>query len=63
MGKWDQNEPLEAILLIIFPFSAYMGTLQKNQSIEFRLNVILYSLLSANDKNMCHSKSDNLEIR
>ena len=58
-----QNEPMEPIFIAIFPFSAYMGTLQKIQSIECRLNVILYSLLSASDKNMCHLKSDYLEIQ
>ena len=45
-----------------FPFSAYMGKLQKNQSIELWLNVIFYSLLSAIDKNIRHLKSDYLEI-
>ena len=60
--KWAQNEPMEPIFIAIFPFSAYMGTLQESQSIECRLNVIFYSLLSASDKNMCHLKSDHLEI-
>ena len=59
---WAQNEPIEPIFLTFFPFSAYMGTLQKIQSIECRLNVIFYSLLSVSDKNMCHLKSDYLEI-
>ena len=54
---------MEPIFIVIFPFLAYMGTLQKIQSIECRLNVILYSLLSASDKNMCHLKSDYLEIQ
>ena len=45
-----------------FPFSAYMGELQKIQSIEWGLSIIFYSLLSANDKNICHLKSDYLEI-
>ena len=53
---------MEPMLLAIFPFSAYMETLQKIQSIDCELNEIFYSLLSASDKNMCHLKSDNLEI-
>ena len=52
MRKWTQNEPLEPIFLIIFPFSAYMGTLQTIQLIKIWLSVLLYSLLSASDK-MC----------
>ena len=62
MGKMGPNGPLEAIFITIFPFLAYMGTLQKIQSIEWWLNVLLYSLLSVNDENMCHLKSDYLEI-
>ena len=39
-----------------------MGKLQKIQSIELWLNVIFYSLLRASDENICHLKSDYLEI-
>ena len=39
-----------------------MGELQKIQSIEWGLSMIFYSLLSASDKNICHLKSDYLEI-
>ena len=39
-----------------------MGELQKIQPIEWGLSMIFYSLLSANDKNICHLKSDYLEI-
>ena len=57
MSQWNPY------LSLFSRFQHIMGTLQKIQSIECRLNVILYSLLSASDKNMCHLKSDYLEIQ
>ena len=50
------------LFLYILPFLAFPWQLQKIQSIDFCLNLIFCTSLVGHAINMCHLKSDYLEI-
>ena len=58
---------MEPIFIAIFPFSAYMGTLQKNSvdRMPIKCNTLQFikCQLKHMIKIMCHLKSDYLEIQ
>ena len=59
MGQMGPKWAIGSHIANYFPIFSLHGNIAKNQSIEFRLIVLIYGLSSANDKkNMCHLKSD-----